>query len=170
MSIVRDQLHTLTIDSLTQAQLKSAAGPVFLDASQEGEQQTAVAIVDAHRAVHAPTYGVAIPGTGTINSAVGDSVGAIFTIHQPATGETFELMAADVLYTGGPPADVILVLTDGTSYSVVKRQQAMVGGSRMGMISRSPLFYDNSVYLGAIVEVGTANATTVTACSMKVVQ
>lgn len=170
MSQVRKELHTLTLDDLTSTQIKTAVGKVYSDASQAGTQADAVNLVDAYRAVHVPTLGASIPGTGTISTASGVSVGDILTIHKPALGETYQLNAAQLANSGVSVLTASLVLTDGTNSVIISKVENQPAAQSNGFAVRAPFTYDNTVYLGAIVDAGTAPDADFSAASMKVVQ
>ena len=61
LSDVRKQLHTLQVENLTGAQIKSAAGEMFLSLDALVSQHDAQDIVKTYKAVKTPTYGQPIP-------------------------------------------------------------------------------------------------------------
>jgi len=79
---IREQVSSLTVEELTAAQLAQVGGKVFMSANAVSDQGTMNALTEVWRSVHAPTYGVPMPGSGkTVN-------GSGATMLDPATNET----------------------------------------------------------------------------------
>lgn len=173
-STVRDELHTLTLEEVTPTQFKSAIGKVYIGpVSEIGTQVDCVGMVDAYRAVHTPTMGQSIPGTAVLTSETAPDT-SVFTIHKPADGEVYELNAAQLVNAhAATPATVALVLTDGTDMAVISKVENGAPSAvtpRLGFAIRTPITYDSSVWLGAIVEAGSETDCTITSASILVVQ
>jgi ethanolamine ammonia-lyase small subunit len=173
-STVRDELHTLTLEEVTPAQFKTAIGKVYIGPAQEiSTQVDCVSMVDSYRAVHTPTMGQSIPGSAEIASetAPDDNV---FTVHKPAAGEVFQLNAAQLVNAhAANPSTVALLLTDGTSSVVISKVENAAPSAvtpRSAFGTRSRITYDNTVWIGAIVESGSDTDQTVSVASIKVVQ
>ena len=100
MSEVRNQLQTLTGAEIVASQLSTVGGKVFTNA--EDAQVDVAALTTWWRAIHVPTYGQPIPGSGTTTTGSGDS-----PILAPITNETV-LISALSLTNADPttPADV----------------------------------------------------------------
>ena len=83
MASIRDQISSLTVAALEPNQLSAVAGKVFMSANSAHDQQVAHDLTTTWRAVHAPTYGQAIPHSASSANNVGD-----VTILAPGTNET----------------------------------------------------------------------------------
>ncbi len=82
MGSIREQVSSLTVEELTAAQLAQVGGKVFMSANAVNDQGTMNALTQVWRSVHAPTYGVPMPGSGkTVN-------GSGATMLDPLTNET----------------------------------------------------------------------------------
>ncbi len=174
-STVRDELHTLTLDDVTPEQLKSAIGKVFIGpVSEINTQDDCNQIVKSYRSVHTPTMGQSIPGTAVIaEETAPDS--DVFTVHKPAAGEVYQLNAAQLVNAhSSAPSTVALVLVDTSddvvTISKVENASPSSVTPRNAFSLRVPVTYDDQVFLGAIVESGTATDQTVSIASIKVVQ
>jgi len=174
-STVRDELHTLTLDDVTPTQLQSAIGKVYIGPVAEiGTQNDCIQIVDAFRAVHTPTMGQSIPGTAEIFSDTAPD-SDVFTVHKPSAGEVYQLNAAQLVNAhAAAPSTVALVLVNASGATVaiskVENASPSAVNPRYAFGTRSRITYDNTVWLGAIVESGTATDQTVSVASIKVVQ
>lgn len=84
MGVIRDQLQTLTGAEVLASQLSTAGGQVFVSRNAAATQADLADVVAFWRNVHAPTYGMPIPGSGKT------STGAASTpnIYTPETNET----------------------------------------------------------------------------------
>ena len=65
MSQLRNQLKDITFDNITAANLQQVGGRVYADAASKENVNDLVNVQTAWAAVHAPTFGQAIPSTGT---------------------------------------------------------------------------------------------------------
>lgn len=168
MSSVRDLLQTKTLDDLTEAQIKSAGGIMYVDASQVSNANDLIEISKAHRAVHAPTYGTPIPGSGSYKAATGVSINDEEIIHQPSAGESWVASAFSAINNGLAPVGVDLVLSDGTNSVTVAQSVAAPGRS---LVSIGQLvYYDNALYLALVPTSGTPGDIIINAAVMKVIQ
>jgi len=141
---VREQLNTLTLDDLTPAQIQSALGQTYSNQEQAPDHENAVELVRAHRAVHAPTYGVAIPNTHTIVEKVGDS--GIIAVFTPTTNKTYVVVGASAQNLGAGSMTVEFGLTDGSG-GFVKLAQASPSAAATEYIGRAPtVTFDSGVY------------------------
>jgi len=114
MPSVRDQLSSLTVAELTAEQLSQASGKVFLSSNALGDQMTADALTTTWRAVHTPSYGVPIPGSG---KTVNGSGGAILS---PLTNETAYVNGLS-LHNASP--------TDAATFTIYLGNAAFAQGS-----------------------------------------
>jgi len=174
-STVRDELHTLTLEDVTGEQFKTAIGKVYLGpVSEIATQDDCIQMVKAFQAVHTPTMGQSIPGSATIERVTAPD-SDVFTVHKPASNEVYQLNAAQLVNAhAAAPATVSLVLVnaDGTFVTISKVENASPSAvtPRYAFGTRSRITYDDTVWLGAIVESGTATDQTVSIASIKVVQ
>ena len=174
-STVRDELHTLTLEDVTPTQFKTAIGKVFIGPAQEiATQVDCVSMVDSYRAVHTPTMGQSIPGTAVIDSATAPDSN-VFTVHKPSAGEVYMLNAAQLVNAhAAAPSTVSLVLVNATgemvTISKVENASPSAVTPRYAFNTRHDITYDDQVFLGAIVESGTATDQTVSIASILVVQ
>lgn len=91
MSEIRNQLQTLQGSEITAAQLSTVGGKVFTNA--EEAQADLSALIRWWRAIHVPTYGVPIPGSG--KSATGTDT--LPTILSPGANETAYVLGLSVV-------------------------------------------------------------------------
>ena len=89
MSDIRNQLQTLQGSEITAAQLSTVGGKVFTNA--EDAQADLSALIKWWRAIHAPTYGVVIPGSGTTKSGAGDG-----PVLSPGANESAHVVALSI--------------------------------------------------------------------------
>ena len=161
-STIRDELHTLTLDEVTPTQFKSAIGKVFLGpVSEISTQVDCVSMVDSYRAVHTPTMGQSIPGTAVIASETATD-SSVYTVHKPAAGEVYKLNAAQLVNAhAAAPSTVALVLVNaaGEAVTISKVENASPSAvtPRYAFGIKADYTYDDQVFLGAIVESGTAS-------------
>lgn len=166
---VRDQLHLLTLDDLTQQQIKSALGKTYSNQGQAEDHSNAVDLVKAHQAVHAPTYGVAIPNTHTIVEKVGDS--GIIPVFTPTTNKTYTLVAASAANLGAGSMTVVFGLTDASGGFVKLSEVTPSAGGGSSFASRDPgITFDSGVYPAFQVTSGTAAQCTVSMAYAELVQ
>ena len=84
MGDIRDQLQGLTGADLLASQLSNAGGKAFVSVNARATQQDMNEVVSFWRSIHAPTYGLPIPGSG--KTATGsDSTPTVLSL---ATNET----------------------------------------------------------------------------------
>ncbi len=166
---VREQLNTLTLDDLTQIQIKSALGKTFSNQEQAADHENAVDLVKAHQAVHAPTYGVAIPNTHTIVEKVGDS--GIIKVFTPTTNKTYSLVAASAANLGAGSMTVVFGLTDNSGGFVKLSEVTPSAGGGSSFASReSGITFDSDVFPAFQVTSGTAAQCTVSMVYAELVQ
>jgi len=174
-SAVRDELHTLTLEEVTPAQFKTAIGKVFIGPVAEiSTQDDCIQIVKSFQAVHTPTMGQSIPGSATIISETAPD-SDVFTVHKPSSNEVYQLNAAQLVNAhAAAPATVALVLVNAAgeivTISKVENASPSAVTPRYAFGTRSRITYDDTVWLGAIVESGTATDQTVSIAAIKVVQ
>jgi hypothetical protein len=174
-STVRDELHTLTLDTVTPTQLKTAIGKVYIGpVSEIATQNDCNQIVTSYQSVHTPTMGASIPGTGVITEATAIDA-TVFTIHKPAAGETFKLNAAQLINSHGAAIStvaLVFVNAGGKVVAISKVEGAAPSTAvpRYAFGIKADYTYDENTWIGAIVEVGTATDQTVSIASIKVVQ
>jgi hypothetical protein len=93
---LRNILKDVNIDNLTAANLKSVGGPVFADIQAKKDLNDLVNIQTAWAAVHAPTFGQAIPSTGT-TAAVDSLADDYVKMLAPTTNEIYRVSGFWVL-------------------------------------------------------------------------
>jgi len=174
-STVRDELHTLTLEDVTPQQFQTAIGKVYIGPAQEiATQDDCIQMVKAFQAVHTPTMGQSIPGSAVIVSETAPD-SDVFTVHKPGANEVYQLNAAQLVNAhAATPATVTLVLVDGAgamvAISKVENGPPSAVNPRSAFGTRSRITYDDTVWLGAIVESGSATDQTVSIAAIKVVQ
>lgn len=84
MSEVRNQVQNLTAADITALQLGTIGGRIFASKNAMKSQDDLLALVKWWQAVHTPTHGLPIPGSG--KTATGSDT--LPTVLSPATNET----------------------------------------------------------------------------------
>lgn len=103
MSEIRNQLQTLQGSEITAAQLSTVGGKVFTNA--EDAQADLSALIRWWRAIHVPTYGVPIPGSG--KSATGTDVSP--QVLNPGANETAYVLGLSCINDNTTDAATITV-------------------------------------------------------------
>ena len=101
MGDIRDQLQTLTGAELLGSQLSTAGGKAFVSVNARGTQRDLKEVTEFWRSIHAPAYGLPIPGSGTSVSTT-----ATATLLNLNTNETAYINALSLTNGGG---DVLTV-------------------------------------------------------------
>jgi len=101
MGDIRDQLQSLTAAQIPPSQPSDAGGTVSVSSNAIATQKDLKHVVEFWRDVHAPTYGLPIPSSGTSVTVV-DTADTLVTVFGPAANETayitaFSLTNADPL-------------------------------------------------------------------------
>ena len=101
MGQIRDQLQNLTAAQILPVQLSEAGGKVFVSQNARATQTDLANVVQFWRDVHAPTYGLPIPSSGT-SATVVDTADTLVDVLAPGQNETayitaFSLTNADPL-------------------------------------------------------------------------
>jgi len=139
MGVVRNDLKTLTVDTVTGTQMNSAGGRIFLSNHadlREGEQiQSAVVALRTF----GPWYQ---PDGGAISSTEGTSAGL-----QPAVGEAYEVTAISVTNGTGSPSAVTVNLFNGSALVQLVAGDAAGSGASTTFSLPYPLFLTNTLYL-----------------------
>jgi len=106
MSEIRNQLQTLQGADILASQLSSVGGKVFTNA--QDAQVDFLALVRWWSAIHAPTNGIPIPGSG--KSATGTDANPV--VLDPATNQTAYVTGLSATNTSGS-ADATITITVG---------------------------------------------------------
>ena len=95
MGQIRDQLQNLTAAQLLPLQLSEAGGKVFVSQNARSTQTDLANVVQFWRDVHAPTYGLPIPSSGssTVTQDTGDT---LVDILAPGANETQYVTALSI--------------------------------------------------------------------------
>ena len=112
MSEIRNQVQNLTGAAITPQQLSTIGGKVFANA--QDSQGDFDRLVKFWMSIHAPTFGVAIPGTGTNKTGSGD--GAILT---PGTNETAHVVALSLVNGNGANPATVTLDVNGAKVAIV---------------------------------------------------
>jgi len=158
MSIIRDNLHTITTSGLTAEQIKQISGDVYLSMDAQISQDEIVDIVQTVRAVKTPFYGTPIPGTFEIaiasNAVIDDSVNIV----NPEANQTYQLISISVQNLNpGAATDADIYLTDGSD-SVKLAFTGSIAASKTYSVPLygGPIFFDSDVYLSGVPRSGVA--------------
>lgn len=112
MGVIRDQVQTQTLSSLTPQQTATAGGQVFVSANAIPAQRDLNDVVGTWQSVHVPTYGMPIPGTGSSTSG-DDTTGVIYTA---GTNEVAYVQQVQFTNTGADDVTVIMKVGGVISY------------------------------------------------------
>lgn len=169
LSDVRKQLHTLQVENLTGAQIKSAAGEMFLSLDALVSQHDAQDIVKTYKAVKTPTYGQVIPGSFTIVEKTMDD--GIINLLQSSisANKTYSIQGVSASANGGA-VGVSLGYFDGSTFVKCSAVSLSDGDNNAFDLQKFGGYFDSSVYLAALVTSGTAANATVQICYAEVVQ
>ena len=138
MSEIRNQLQTLQGSEITAAQLSTVGGKVFTNA--EDAQADLSSLIRWWRAIHVPTYGVPIPGSG--KTATGSSVSP--TILQPGANETAYVTGLSLINNNATDTATVSI-TNGNA--LVWTGDIVAGASAIvvGAAQLSPFYLPNGL-------------------------
>ena len=170
LSDVRKQLHTLQVENLTGAQIKSAAGEMFLSLDALVSQHDAQDIVKTYKAVKTPTYGQPIPGTFRIIEKVGEG-GAVSLLGPTvlSSNKAFTITALSGTAIGGA-VTVNFGYFDGSTFCKFAALTISDGDTNTVDLSTTSMQFDSNVYPAILVTSGTASNLTVTMAYAETVQ
>ena len=160
MSIIRDNLHTITTEDLTAEQIKKASGGVYLSRDAQLAQDEIVEIVSTVKAVKTPFYGQPIPGSYAISSAPGVVIDDDVILFTPDGNSSYRLLAV-TLSNVAPSGAVLtgdLYLSDGTTKIKLASSGSIAFGTEGGfdIAKYSPVFFSSELYLVGVPTTGTA--------------
>jgi len=158
MSIIRDNLHTITTEDLTGPQILTTSGQVYLSRDAQDSQDEIVDIVSTVRAVKSPFYGQAIPGTFEIAVASSASLDDAVNIVNPSDNQTYELISMSVQNLNpGATTDADIYLTDGSNTVKLAFTGSIAASKTYAVpIYGGPIFFDSGVYLTGVPRSGIA--------------
>ena len=138
---IRDKLHTIKVEDVTQAQINSASGPVFLSDRMNLNQARDIASY-AHST---RSFGAwPDPGGGQISTADGTSHSVT-----PSDGNEFSVYAVSVANAAGGTQTVQVQLYDGSN-DVVIAQQDCPNGAHTPISFQYPIIITPSLYLRVV--------------------
>jgi len=168
---IRDLLHTVTVGSLTPAQIEASGEGVYLSKDALESAKQSIEIVQHWQKIHAPAYGAPIPNTSQIATVTGDSgiipVGGTV----PSSNKTYLCTGADMLNNGVGTLNATLGLTDGAGTFVTLAKITGLGAGGQGAFDvPANVYFDSSVYLAFLITSGTAGDASLQAAYTEVVQ
>ena len=138
---IRDKLHLIKVEDVTQEQINSASGPVFLSDRLNLQQARDIAQF-AHTT---RSFGAwPDPGGGQIASTDGTSL----TV-PPSTGNEFQVYAVSVSNTAGSTQTVQVQMYDGSGDVIVATQDCP-NGAQTPITLPYPLILTSSLYLRVV--------------------
>ena len=149
MSQLRNQLKDITFDNITAANLQQVGGRVYADAASKENVNDLVNVQTAWAAVHAPTFGQAIPSTGT-TAAVTSLEDDYVKMLAPTANEVYRVSGFWVTNTGIPSTTFTGYMVDtGSDLKLpVTAVDATIGGGAtvfVPLVSSIPLMVDANV-------------------------
>lgn len=154
----------MTGENLTAANIQNLGQPVFLSANAVSDTKTVEQIVNFWASIHAPTYGVPIPGTGkTVNGAGG-------SILAPGTNETAYVNGLSVHNANATDvATATIYLQNAQFASVDIPPQSGVALIGVGAETASPFYLANGQALTVVMSgTGAADASFICSYSLAV--
>lgn len=116
---VRNQLKSQDLSTLEASSLATVGGRVYPDAQAIADLGALAHITEAWRAVHVPTYGAPIPGTGNVQSLTAEAPNSWQDVVVP-TGQQVTAVQFAAVFNGDPgvaaTVDVAIKDADGTAY------------------------------------------------------
>jgi len=158
---IRNQFKSQDLATLSAASINTVGGRIFPDDAAVPDLQALVAILDAWRSVHVPTYGAPIPGTGDTAVHQFELPNTIETVYAPATGEvaSVQMITVQNAGVGTIVLDLFLTDADGTNIDVLDNLNIGAGLVVNLMTNASlafPQFYaDESLQIRGRVVTGT---------------
>jgi len=158
MSIIRDNLHTITTEDLTGPQIKTTSGKVYLSRDAQLAQDEIVEIVSTVKAVKAPFYGQPIPGTFEIATATSSVVDDFVNIVNPTANQTYQILGISVQNINpGASTSADIYLTDGANYVKLAFTGTIDASKTYAVpLYDSATFFDSGVYLAGVPRSGVA--------------
>jgi len=174
MTIIRDQIHTITTEDITGPQIKTTSGRVYLSKDSLSEQDEIVEIVATVQAVKVPFYGAPIPGTFAIAVTPGEILGQAVDIVSPTTNQTYQLIAINAEnLNAAAVAECDIYLTDGSN-SVKIAYSGSIAALKNQQLDLSyypgPIYFTDDVYVSGVPTVGNPNLLQFKLAYCKVVQ
>ncbi len=142
---IRDQLQTLTGAALQASQLSAAGGKAFVSSNAKGTQADLNEVVAFWQSIHAPTYGMPIPGSG--KSATGTDADP--TIYSPESNEVAYVNGLSVNNTSGSDAAVVNI-TIGNAQAFTTTVPAGQTAIVLGMGGLTPFYLVNGQSIGIV--------------------
>jgi len=112
MSEISNQLKSQSLGDVTPEAFKQVGGRVFPDASAFDGLTDLVAIVEAYRATHLPSYGAVIPSTGGGFNVAPASLNDSESLVEALENEVYQIQAISIDYVGTGTGDFELYLGD----------------------------------------------------------
>ena len=160
MTIIRDQIHTITTEDITAPQIKTTSGRVYLSQDAIQEQDEIVDIVSTVRAVKVPFYGQAIPGQFEITATPGAVLDTEVNIVSPTANQTYQILAVDVKNIGPTGTiDAELYISDGASKVKLAEEVTGVAAGAQSAFDLSnnggSIFFTKELYISGVPTAGT---------------
>lgn len=131
MGDIRDQLQTLTGAELLASQLSAAGGKAFVSANATATQTDMNDVTNFWRSIHAPAYGMPIPGSAKESTGT-DSSPVVLNL---ATNQTAYVTAMSVSNTSGTDASTVTITIGSATVfkqSVPPNETVVVVGAGSG--------------------------------------
>jgi hypothetical protein len=104
----------LSIASITPQQILAAGEPIFLDIRTSSDINSINTLIQSWARIHAPTYGLPIPGSGLQNNRTGSG-----SLLAASGSEIRKIMVVNYTNTAPTPATVDLIIDSPSAGNVV---------------------------------------------------
>jgi hypothetical protein len=141
----------LSIASITPQQILAAGEPIFLDITTSSDINSINTLIQSWARIHAPTYGLPIPGSGIQNSRTGSG-----SIVSPSGSEIRKIMVVNYTNMAGAPATVELIIDSPSAGLVVVASNEVQPGETAIATIPANLTIDELLPLSVSVTVGDA--------------
>jgi len=166
MSQLRNQLKDITFDNITAANIQTVGGRVYADQASASNVDDLVNVQSGWAAVHSPTFGQPIPGTGEfVTATVADTPASLIA---PSGNEVYQISMVGVHNETLGALTVTITLSDiEDEKTIIIASEEIAAGLQKAITFANPMFIDSSAKL--TVEASGASITC-TAYPLKVVQ
>jgi len=173
MSIIRDNLHTITTEDLTATQINKVSGGVYLSRDAQQAQDEIVDIVSTVRSVKVPFYGTPIPGTFAIAATTAAVTDEPVDIVSPTGNQTYQLLAISAQnLNAAAVATGDIYLTDGSNSVKLAQSGSIAALSKntFDLTKMAAIYFTKEVYISGVSVTGIANLLQFNLVYCKVVQ
>lgn len=146
MSQLRNQLKDITFDNITAANIQTVGGRVYADQASASNVDDLVNVQSGWAAVHSPTFGQSIPGTGEwVQATVADTPASLV---DPSGNEVYEVSMVGVHNETLGSLTVTITLSDNEDEkTIILASEAITAGLQKAITFANPVYIDTNAKL-----------------------